>query len=81
MRKIIQLISLLIVYYNAPDYQLDVYEYTEKKEELIEVVCAEGVSDCKGYQKEKPREVKRVYNVYDSLYNYSPYVFNQYRDY
>jgi len=79
-RRVLELIILTTVYYNAPDYQLDVYQYKEEKQKVtIEVTCAEGVTDCK--DEPKKEEVQRVYNVYDSLYNYSPYVFNQHRDY
>jgi hypothetical protein len=74
MRKLFQLFALIIFSYSAPDYELDVYHYDTELEFKIEVTCAEGVTDCKDNL--TSREVRNVYNLYNSLYQYSPYIFS-----
>lgn len=65
------LITLLVVYYNAPDYDLEVFEYPEKKFE-IEVTCAEGVTDCKEEPKEDCREQIKEIIRHRSMGSYDP---------
>lgn len=74
MRRVIYLITLLIVYYNAPDYELDVYEY-ETEEFEIEVTCAEGVTDCKEPKEEEQKQEIQTSRPYGSYNREFPYVF------
>lgn len=75
MRRMIYLITFLIVYYNASYYKLVVYEY-EKEEFGVEVTCAEGVTDCKDSREESPdRELERLVDrLYGSYYKDLPVV-------
>jgi len=74
--RFVYLITFLIVYYNATEYELVVYNY-EEKEELIEITCAEGVSreECLGPKTEERVEEKKVHRPYGSYYREFPYVF------
>ena len=80
MKRLFYLITFLIVYYNGQEPKYDVYTYNEKKFE-IEVVCAEGVTDCKdSVQESRDREEEKrsteIYRPYGSYYPREfPYVF------
>jgi len=65
MKNLVNLFILLttIVIYEAPNYELVVYEYSRKKEKLIEVFCAEGVTDCN----DEPVEEKPKAPSYDQI--------------
>jgi len=74
--RMIYLITFLIVYYNASDYELIVYEYPDE-EFAIEVTCAEGVTDCKESSTEESNKTQDtiIYRPYGSYYESFPYIF------
>lgn len=70
----VYLITLLLVYYNAPNYEVDTYQY-EKEEFEVEVTCAEGVTDCKEPEESEQKKESIIYQPYGSYYREFPYGF------
>ena len=66
------LVLFTLVFYNAPDYEVIVYEYPVEEFE-IEVTCAEGVTDCKDIESVKPIQETVIYRPYGSYFPTFPY--------
>jgi len=77
MRKVVYILTFLLVYYSDIDYELEVFTYDGQDFE-IEVTCAEGYADCKGKPLTPPKPLKETRELGSYLLNSHMFPFYEF---